>query len=85
MTSNKTIQISSSFDIQSESLHEKIRDPSTGKGKTIDIEEPHRATTTTTITSNPVKYETNGDEPHVTEGKDIELNPATVGYDASQL
>ncbi len=84
--SNQKIQISSSLDIQSESLREKIKDNTTGETKEIDIEEPHKKTVNTTITTNPVKYSTNGPgEPQVTEGKAISINPATTGYDTSQL
>ena len=86
MASNKKIQISSSLDIESESLHEVIQDHSTGKAKVVDVQEPHKSTKTTTITSNPIKYEAKGaEEPQVTEGKAVELNPATIGYDTSQL
>lgn len=83
---NRNIQISSSFNIQSESLHEVVKDHNTGKTKVTDIQEPHKQTEKTTITSNPVKYETKGaEEPQVTEGKAVDINPATVGYDTSQL
>jgi hypothetical protein len=83
---NRKIQISSSFDIQSESLHEVVKDNNTGQTKVTDIQEPHKRTEKTTITTNPVKYETKGtEEPQVTEGKAVHLNPATVGYDTSQL
>lgn len=86
MTENKKIQISSSFDIQAESLHEVIQDHSTGETKVIDKEEPHKQTITTTITTNPVKYEAKGiEEPKVTEGKAVQVDPATIGYDTSQL
>ena len=86
MASNKKIQITSTFDIQSESLHEVIKDHETGKAKVIDRQEPHKKTVTSTITSNPVKYEAKGtEEPKVTEGEKIKVNPATVGYDTSQL
>jgi hypothetical protein len=86
MASNKKIQISSTLDIQSESLHEVIKDHETGKTKVIDIQEPHKKTITSTITSNPVKYEAKGsEEPKVKEGEAVQLNPATVGYDTSQL
>lgn len=83
---NKKIQISSTFDIQSESLHEVIKDHNTGEAKVVDIQEPHKRTETATITTNPVKYEAKGiEEPKVTEGKEVKLNPATIGYDTSQL
>ena len=86
MAQNKKIQISSTFDIQSESLHEVIKDNNTGKTKVTDIQEPHSRTETKTITSNPVKYEAKGTaEPKVTEGEEVKINPATVGYDTSQL
>lgn len=85
-SSNKSIHISSSLDIQSESLHEKITDHSTGKSKVIDKETPHESSSSYTVTTNPVKYEKKGtDETKVTEGKAIDLDPATVGYDTSQL
>ena len=86
MATNKKIGISSSFDIQSESLHEVIQDHHTGKAKVVDVQEPHKKTATTTITTNPVKYEAKGtEEPKVTAGQAVEVNPATVGYDTSQL
>ena len=86
MASNKKIQISSSFDIRSESLHEVITDRNTGKSKVVDIQEPHKKTENITVTTNPVKYEAKGaEEPKVTEGKAVEVNPATIGYDTSQL
>jgi hypothetical protein len=86
MAGNKKIQISSTLDIQSESLHKVVTDHNTGKAKVVDIQEPHRFSTTTTITSNPVKYEAKGTEkPKVTEGREVQVNPATVGYDTSQL
>lgn len=83
---NKKIQISSTFDIQSQSLHEVLKDHTTGKAKVVDSQEPHRKTVTSIITSNPVKYEAKGtEEPKVTEGQKVDVNPATVGYDTSQL
>jgi hypothetical protein len=83
---DKKIKISSSLDIQSESLHEKIKDNKTGQTRVVDIQEPHRTTKTTTITTNPVKYEAKGPgKVEVTEGKAVDINPATVGYDTSQL
>lgn len=86
MATNKKIGISSSFEIDSESLHEVIKDHNTGEAKVIDVQEPHKKTINTTITSNPVKYEAKGtEEPKVTEGQAVEVNPATVGYDTSQL
>ena len=86
MASNKKIQISSSLEVESESLHEVIQDHNTGKAKVIDVQEPHKKTATTTITTNPVKYKAKGiEEPQVTEGQAVEVNPATVGYDTSQL
>ena len=86
MASDTKIQISSSFEIDSQSLHEKIVDHSTGKAKVVDKGEPHKSTSNVTITSNPVKYEKKGlEEPKVTGGESVEVNPATVGYDTSQL
>ena len=86
MAGNIKIQISSTFDIQSESLRQVTKDHNTGEAKVVDIQEPHRKTTTATITSNPVKYEAKGTEgPKVTEGQELKFNPATVGYDTSQL
>jgi hypothetical protein len=83
---SKKIQISSSFNIESESLHQTVRNNHTGETKVADIQEPYKRTEKTTITTNPVKYETNGtEEPRVTEGEVVEINPATVGYDTSQL
>ena len=84
MASDKPIHISSSLDIQSESLHEKIKDPSTAEVRTIDKEQPHQSTTTHTLATNNVKYTANGTEsPKVTEGKAIN-NPST-DLDTSQL
>ena len=86
MASNKKIQISSSFDVQAESLHEVISDHNKGKSKVVDVEQPHKRTENVTVTSNPVKYEKKGiEEPQVTEGQEVKVNPATVGYDTSQL
>ena len=93
MADNKKIQISSSLDIQAESLHEVIRDPNTGETKVIDKQEPHQQIISTTVTTNPVKYEAKGtEEPKVTEGKAeeieekaVEVDPAAIGYDTSQL
>lgn len=86
MAEDKKIQISSSFDIQAESLHEVIKDHDTGEVKVIDKEEPHEQKVATTITTNPVKYEAKGiEEPKVVEGEAVEINPALVGYDTSQL
>lgn len=86
MGSEKKIKISSSFNVDAESLHQKITDHDTGKVKVIDKQEPHHFSQSTTITSNPVKYETKGTEPpKVTEGDSVELDPANVDDDASQL
>ena len=86
MAADKKIQISSSFEIESESLHEVTKDHNTGKAKFVDVEEPHKKTVHSTITTNPVKYETKGtEEPQVTEGQAVHVNSATVGYDTSQL
>lgn len=86
MSSDKSIHIASSLDIQAESLHEKIIDHSAGKSKIVDKETPHESSSNYTVTTNPVKYEKRGtDEAKVTEGKAVDLDPATVGYDTSQL
>ena len=86
MAAKKDIHISSSLDVQSESLHEKITDHSTGRAKVVDKETPHESTSSYTVTTNPVKYEKKGiDEAKVTEGKAVDLDPATAGYDTSQL
>ena len=86
MPSDKKIQFTSKLDIKNEYLHEKVTDNSTGEVKVTDVREPHSCTSKTTITSNPVKYEAKGvEEPHVTEGEAVEVNPATVGCDTSQL
>lgn len=86
MADNKKIQITSALDIQAESLHEVIKDHDTGEAKVIHKEEPHQTTINTTITTNPVKYEAKGtEEPKVTEGEAVEVNPVLVGYDTSQL
>ena len=86
MSSSKKIQFSSKLDVDSEHLHEKIVDNSTGEVKEINKQEPHSSTSTTTITSNPIKYEAKGiSEPHVTEGKAVNVNPALDEFDTSQL
>ena len=85
---NSKIQVTSKLDIQNEYLHEKIKDPSTGQVKVTEKVAPHQSTATTTLASNPVKYEVKGvEEPKVTEGEaeTVELDPATVGCDTSQL
>jgi len=80
------IQFTSKLDIQNEYLHEKVTDHSTGQVKVTDKVAPHQSTLKTTVASNPVKYEAKGvEEPQVTEGEAVELNPATVGCDTSQL
>lgn len=84
--SEKKIQFSSTFDIDSKSFHEKITDHKTGETRRVDEEEPHQHHQSTTVTSNPVKYESKGTgEPHVTEGQVFEDIEATKGYDTSQL
>lgn len=86
MAPNKKIQITSKLDISSENLYEKITDNTTGETKVVNKQEPHNTSETKTVTTNPVKYEAKGtEEPHVTEGKAVDINPATVGYDTSQL
>jgi hypothetical protein len=71
--SSSKIQFSSNLDVQNEYLHEKVTDP-------------HSSTSKTTIASNNIKYEAKGvDEPKVTEGEAVDVNPATVGCDTSQL
>lgn len=86
MSSNKPIHISSKLDIQAESLHETVRNPSTAETKHIDKDAPHEATISDTLTTNDVKYETKGTSgPQVTEGHTIEQVTATTGDDASQL
>lgn len=86
MADNKKIQITSALDIQAESLHEVIKDHNTGEAKVIDKQEPHEKSISTTITTNPVKYEAKGiEEPKVTEGEAVEVNLALGGYDTSQL
>lgn len=80
------IQFTSKLDVQNEYLHEKITDPSTGQVKVTDKVAPHQSTVKTTVASNPVTYEAKGvEEPKVTEGEAVELNPAVVGCDTSQL
>ena len=86
MSLNKSIRITSKLDIESESLHTKTVNHSTSKTKEVKKQEPHKSSYSTTITSNPVKYESKGTgEPKVTEGQAAEVNPATIGYDTSQL
>ncbi|RMY62031.1 hypothetical protein D0865_00658 [Hortaea werneckii] len=66
--SERKVQISSSFDIDSKSFHEKVVDHKNGGTKRIDEEQPHQHQQSTTVTSNPVKYENNGtDKLHITE------------------
>lgn len=80
------IQFTSNLVIQNEYLHEKVTDNSTGEVKVTDVRESHSATCKTTIASNNAEYEAKGTEaPHVTEGEAVEVNPATVGCDTSQL
>ena len=80
------IQFTSKLDIQNEYLHEKVTDRSTGEVKVTDVCEPHSKTCKTTIASNDAKYDAKGTQaPHVTEGEVVEVNPATVGCDTSQL
>lgn len=80
------IQITSKLDVDHKYLHEKITDNSTGEVKVTDTKEPHSSTCKTTVATNPVKYEAKGvEEPHVTEGDAVDVNPATVGCDTSQL
>jgi hypothetical protein len=84
--SSSKIQFSSNLDVQNEYLHEKVTDRSTGKVKVTDVHDPHSSTSKTTIASNNIKYEAKGaDEPKVTEGEAVDVNPATVGCDTSQL
>ena len=86
MPSDSKIQFTSKLDIKNEYLHEKVTDRDTGEVKVTEVHDPHSATCKTTLTSNNAKYEAKGVEaPHVTEGEAVELNPATVGCDTSQL
>ena len=83
---NSKIQFTSKLDIQNEYLHEKVTDNSTGEVKVTEVREPHSKSCSTTIASNDAKYEAKGTQaPHVTEGEAVEVNPATVGCDTSQL
>lgn len=83
---NSKIQYTSKLDIQNEYLHERLKDPSTGEVKVTEKVAPHQSTATTTVASNPVKYEVKGvEEPKVIEGEAVELDPAAVGCDTSQL
>lgn len=82
MSPSNKIQFTSKLDIKSEHLHEKVTDHSTGEVKVTDRQEPHSSTYKKTLTSNPVK---GVEPPHVTEGKAVDINPATVGCDTSQL
>lgn len=86
MSSDQKIQISSFLDVESESLHEKIVDHNTGKTKEVDTQEPHQRSEATTVTSNPVKYETaDTGPPSVTASEPTREQSATAGYDTSQL
>jgi hypothetical protein len=83
---NSKIQYTSKIDIQNEYLHEKVTDPSTGQVKVTEKVAPHQSSATTTLASNPVKFEVKGvEEPKVTEGEAVELDPAAVSCDTSQL
>lgn len=82
----KRLQISSSFDFESKHIHEKITNNTTGETRTVDSDEPHQSQRSVTITSDPVKYEVKGgEEPKVVEGEAVQVNPATIGFDTSQL
>jgi hypothetical protein len=88
----KKIQIRSSFNINSENLYQKTVDHNSGEVKEVNKQEPHQFSKTTTITSNPAKYEAEGTEPTktTTEGQTAEdsssqNDPAAQGYDTSQL
>ena len=83
---NSKIEFTSKLEIENEYLHEKVKDPSTGQVKVTEKVAPHQSTATTTLASNPVKYEVKGvEEPKATEGEAVELDPAAVGCDTSQL
>jgi hypothetical protein len=83
---NSKIQYTSKLEIENEYLHEKVKDPSTGQVKVTEKVAPHQSTATTTLASNPVKYEVKGvEEPKAAEGEAVELDPAAVGCDTSQL
>jgi hypothetical protein len=85
-SSSSKIQFSSNLDVQNEYLHEKVTDRSTGEVKVTDVHDPHSSTSKTTVASNNIKYEAKGvEEPKVTEGEAVDVNPATVGCDTSQL
>jgi predicted double-glycine peptidase len=87
MSPSSKIEITSNLEVQNEYLHETLTDPSTGEVKFTDVQDEQvPRNKSTTIASNPVKYEAKGvDEPRVTEGEAVDLNPATVGCDTSQL
>lgn len=85
-SSNKKIQISSHFEIDSKSLHKKSINHKTGETKQVDEETPHQYQATTTVTSNPVTYESKGiRHPHVTSGHIFEESDVTHGCNTSQL
>ncbi|KAI7086431.1 hypothetical protein KC356_g5029 [Hortaea werneckii] len=84
--SERKVQISSSFDIDSKSFHERVVDHKNGGTKRIDEEQPHQHHQSTTVTSNAVTYENNGtDKLHISEGEVIQQSKATEGFDTSQL
>lgn len=86
MSSDSKIGFTSKLEVENEYLHEKVTDRSTGEVKVTDVHDPHSTTVKATVTSNNAKYEAKGiEDPHVTEGEAVELNPATVGCDTSQL
>jgi len=94
------VKFSSSFNIEAESLHQRVVDTRTGEYKEVRITEPQKFETKTSVTGNPVTYEEKGllDEPRasppIVKEEKVEVprptrQPEKVerveGYDASQL
>ncbi|KAJ9630583.1 hypothetical protein H2203_001106 [Taxawa tesnikishii (nom. ined.)] len=84
----KKIQITSNTSIDAERLHEEVHYNDTGKTKVIDRNEPHITTISKTITGNPGRITTTGEEhthPKTQNSSNPAEDPATVGFDTSQL
>jgi hypothetical protein len=84
MSAGRRIKISSFFDIQSQSHHEKITDNNTGKTKEVNRQEPHHSSKKITVIAKPVKNETKSDKDESGE-QAVTQGPRVEGYDSSQL
>lgn len=87
MSSNKKkATFSSSFGIDSESSYEKTTNHNTGKVKEVSKQEPHHSSRSTTVTTDGSKWETKDTStPENRHRYTVKENPATIGYDTSQL